>query len=134
MNEASQAGFQSMRYYTQASSVAVKRISVLSSRLEQKAHKSNISDFSPALKEITEAAKYIELAISYQDKMNEKLLTTLRLTTRATEQLTKGAEATDEAAEQLEDIVNQLASVIGKRDVETSSPSAPSNTPQSQYD
>ena len=46
------------------------------------------------------------------ETMNEKLATSLRVTTQATEQLTRGASSTNEAATQMEYIVQQLTSVV----------------------
>ena len=57
--------------------------------------------------------------------MNEKLLTTLRVTTHATEQLTHGAEATDDAATQLEHIVSQLTSAVGGQDTDRAKTASP---------
>jgi hypothetical protein len=69
-----------------------------------------------SLRNMAEAAKYINLAIQHQKNANEKLAAALRVTTRASDQLTKGAKSTDEAATELEDIVQQLMSVVGAKE------------------
>ena len=62
-----------------------------------------------------EAAAYIERSVKHQETMNDRLATSLRVTTQATEQLTRGATSTNEAASQMEYIVEQLTSVVGER-------------------
>ncbi len=69
-----------------------------------------------SLKDIAEAARYIQLAVQHQKSANEKLAAALRVTTRASDQLTQGAMSTDEAAAELENIVQQLMAVIGTRE------------------
>jgi methyl-accepting chemotaxis protein len=113
MVEASQVALQSIRYYTNAASIAAQRLTNLSVELTR--HPNNIQDFrlNQSLKEIAEAAKYVDLAVKHQESANEKLAAALRVTTRAMEQLTTGAKSTDEAAVQLESIVRQLTDVVG---------------------
>jgi hypothetical protein len=67
------------------------------------------------LGEIAEAASYIERSVKHQKTMNDKLETSLRVTTQVTEQLTRGATSTNEAAGQMEYIVKQLTSVVGEK-------------------
>ena len=113
MVEASQVALQSIRYYTNAASIAAQRLTNLSVELTRRPN--NFQDFrlNQSLKEIAEAAKYVDLAVKHQESANEKLAAALRVTTRAMEQLTSGAKSTDEAAAQLESIVRQLTDVVG---------------------
>jgi hypothetical protein len=113
MVEASQVALQSIRYYTNAASIAAQRLTNLSVELARRPN--NFQDFrlNQSLKEIAEAAKYVDLAVKHQESANEKLAAALRVTTRAMEQLTTGAKSTDEAALQLESIVRQLTDVVG---------------------
>ena len=113
MVEASQVALQSIRYYTNAASIAAQRLTNLSVELTRRPN--NFQDFrlNQSLKEIAEAAKYVDLAVKHQESANEKLAAALRVTTRAMEQLTSGAKSTDEAAVQLESIVRQLTDVVG---------------------
>ncbi len=114
MVEASQVALKSVQYYTNATAVAAKRINTLSSDLSQNIQYLDKNKLQQALKEMSEAATYIERAIKHQETMNEKLATSLRVTTQATEQLTRGASSTNDAAAQMEYIVGQLTSVVGE--------------------
>jgi len=114
MVEASQVALKSVQYYTNASSLAAERINTLSTDLSRDIHYLDKNKLQQALREMKEAATYIERAIKHQETMNEKLATSLRVTTQATEQLTRGASATNDAATQMEYIVGQLTSVVGE--------------------
>ncbi len=114
MIEALQVALKSVQYYTNATSVATKRISSLSADLSRDIQYLDKNKLQQGLNEMSEAASYIERAIKHQETMNEKLATSLRVTTQATEQLTKGASSTNEAAAQMEYIVGQLTSVVGE--------------------
>ncbi len=113
MIEASKVGLQSVQYYTKACSVATQRIRAISTNLAQDTHRIDPQMLSQGLKEILEVAVYIEQATRHQDETNKKLETALRVTTQVTDQLTKGAQAADNAATELENIVEQLTSVVG---------------------
>jgi hypothetical protein len=114
MVEASEVALKSVQYYTNAASLAAKRISTLSSELAYDIQYVDRARLQKSLQEMIEAAAYIERAIKHQETMNEKLGTSLRVTTQATEQLTRGASSTNEAATQMEYIVEQLTSVVGE--------------------
>ncbi len=116
MVEASQVALQSIRYYTNAASIAAQRLADLSTELMRQSD--NFDDFrlNKSLKNISEAARYVDLAVKHQESANEKLAAALRVTTRAMEQLTNGAKSTDDAAVQLEYIVRQLTDVVGTRE------------------
>jgi methyl-accepting chemotaxis protein len=114
MVEASQVALKSVQYYTNATSVAAKQISTLSNELTRDIQYLDKNKLQQSLKEMAEAASYIERAIKHQESMNEKLSTSLRVTTQATEQLTRGASSTNDAAAQMEYIVGQLTSVVGE--------------------
>ena len=116
MVDASKAGLQSVQYYTNASSVAANRINTVVTTLRQRWQTLDQQTLQRALDEISDAAAYIDRATHHQDAMNEKLKTTIRVTTQATDQLAKGAESTEEAAAQLEAIVEELTSVVGARE------------------
>lgn len=115
MVEASQVALQSIRYYTNAASIAAQRLADLSVELTRQPNNFNDYRLNKSLKDISEAAKYVDLAVKHQESANEKLAAALRVTTRAMEQLTNGAKSTDEAAAQLEVIVRQLTDVVGAR-------------------
>lgn len=115
MVEASQVALKSVQYYTNATSVAAKRINTLSNDLVRDIHYLDKEKLQQALHEMIEAAAYIERSVKHQETMNDRLATSLRVTTQATEQLTRGATSTNEAASQMEYIVEQLTSVVGER-------------------
>lgn len=115
MVEASDTGLQSLRYYANASGVAAERIYALSKDLQQSIDHLDARRLHNTLNEIVEAATYIERSAKSQRTTNEKMLTTLRVTTQSTDQLAERARLTDEAATQLEQIVEQLTSVVGEK-------------------
>jgi methyl-accepting chemotaxis protein len=115
MVEASQVALKSVQYYTNATSVAAKRINTLSNDLVRDINYLDKEKLQQALHEMIEAAAYIERSVKHQETMNDRLATSLRVTTQATEQLTRGATSTNEAASQMEYIVEQLTSVVGER-------------------
>jgi methyl-accepting chemotaxis protein len=114
MVEASQLGLKSVQYYTGVGSVAAQRVTKLSIDLIKNARALDAQHLNQALQEIVETASYVERAIRHQEHTNEKLATTLRVTDQVTNQLTKSAESSDAAAVQLEGIVEQLTSIVGK--------------------
>jgi methyl-accepting chemotaxis protein len=66
-----------------------------------------------ALEHIITASKYIEEASHHQTVSNQKLSTALKVATQVTEQLATGATSATDAATQLEQVVQQLRSVVG---------------------
>lgn len=113
MVEAAQTALQSVKYYTNASSVAVQSLSNICMALQQRGY-NDAATMNQALNEMIEATRYIDSAIKHQENANEKLASAIRVTTQATNQLTSGARSTDEAADQLEQVVHQLVSVVGQ--------------------
>jgi len=116
MIEGIQIALEAVKYYTNAASIATRKIRVISIELRQHPHNIDVYRVNRVLQETVGIAEYIERAIKHQEMMNEKLETALRVTTQATEQLTGGAKSTDAAALQLEHIVNQLTAVVGEEE------------------
>jgi methyl-accepting chemotaxis protein len=114
MVEALQVALSSVKYYANAASVGSQRIQHIGREVRQNSGGLDASRVNMALQEMVEIATYIERAIKHQEVMNEKLATTLRVTTQASEQLTRGAKSTDDAALQLEQVVEQLTSAVGR--------------------
>jgi methyl-accepting chemotaxis protein len=114
MVEAAQTALKSVQYYTNATAVAANRISKLSNDITPITLNQDPNRYNQSLQEMVETAAYIERALKHQETMNEKLAMSLRVTTQATEQLTKGANATNDAAAQMEYIVGELTSVVGE--------------------
>ncbi len=112
MIEASQVALHSVKYYTNAAGIAMRRLTAIGTELAQNPQRYDERALQQALREMLEAATYMQRVIEHQEVVNEKLTTSIRVTTQATEQLTNGAESTDAAASQLETIVNQLTTVV----------------------
>jgi len=113
MVEASQIAMKSIRYYTKASSHAARRLAALSTDLRNDPHHYDPNRLARALTQMSQMADYIEKAMGYQEQANEKLASSIRVTTQAATQLTRDAKSTDETAAQLEQIVQRLTRVVG---------------------
>src|SRR5581483_7572950 len=73
MVEASEAALQSIKYYTNAASVATQRLTTLNKELTQKSNKLDEAKLKQSLQDMAEATKYIDLAIKHQQSANEKM-------------------------------------------------------------
>ena len=113
MVEASRLGLQSVRYYTNANSVAAARLQEICDELLNSSGYRDPEQVRRAVKELLGAAAYIQQATKYQDDTSEKLAAAIRVTTQVTDQLTVGAKSAEEAAIQLEGIVDQLRTLVG---------------------
>ena len=114
MVEASQTALDSVRYYTNATGVAIQRIQMLGTGLLRDQQNLSTRKLNKSLQDIVSAANYIERATHHQETMNDKLQMTLRVTNQSSDQLTHGATSTNEAASQIETIVEQLTAVVGE--------------------
>jgi hypothetical protein len=112
--DSSQVGLQSIQYYTDAIRIAAHELTELGITLAQRWSYAEINQVHQALDHIVSSARYIENASQYQHASNEKLSTALKVATQVTEQLVAGATSATDAAAQLEDVVTQLRSVVGK--------------------
>lgn len=115
MVEASQVALKSVKYYTFAARKASRRLAFLSTDLREDPEHFDQERLSGVLNEMVQVADYIENAMKYQEQANEKLSSSIRVTTQAATQLTRDAKSTDETAAQLEQIVHQLTAVVGSR-------------------
>ncbi len=113
MVEASQMAMKSIKYYTFAARKASRRLAFLCTDLKDDPRHFDQARLANVLSEMTQIADYIESAMKYQDQANEKLASSIRVTTQAATQLTRDAKSTDETAAQLEQIVQQLTRVVG---------------------
>ena len=113
MVEASRLGLQSVRYYTNANSVAAAKLQEICDELLNSSSYRDPEQVRRAVKELLDGATYIKQATKYQDDTNEKLAAAIRVTTQVTDQLTVGAKSAEEAAIQLEGIVDQLRTLVG---------------------
>lgn len=112
--DSSQVGLQSVEYYTGATRIAAHQLSEVGIELARTWGQADAYTARLALERIVAAARYIEEAAAYQDASNQKLSTALKVATQVSEQLATGATSATDAATQLEQVVAQLRSVVGK--------------------
>ena len=112
--DSSQVGMQSVQYYTEAIKVASRRLSHTALEITQHWERADAQQIKQSVERIIAASKYIENAADYQGGSNEKLATALKVATQVTEQLVSGATSATDAATQLEQVVKQLRSVVGR--------------------
>jgi methyl-accepting chemotaxis protein len=112
--DAAQVGLQSVQYYTGASHVATRQLNEMVNELLQRWPQMDARSIQHVLHEMAAAARYIELAIEYQETSDQKLATAIKVTTQVGEQLVVGANAATGAAEQLEQVVQELRRVVGR--------------------
>jgi hypothetical protein len=112
--DSSQVGLRSVQYYTKAASVAAQRLTKIGTELVQRWHQVDDDSARKTVAQLVDDAQYIEKAIHYQDASNKKLESTIRVTIQVSDQLATGATSATQAAEQLEQVVNQLRQVVGK--------------------
>jgi len=109
-----QVGLQSVQYYTDATRIAAHKLGEIGVELETNWYRQNIETIKQGLQQVISAASYIEKATHYQGDSSQKLSTAIKVTTQVNEQLADGAISATEAASQLEQVVNDLRSVIGQ--------------------
>ncbi len=112
--DSSQVGLQSVQYYTDATKVAAQRLTETGMDLMQHWQQVEPGMTRRSLEHIVTASKYIEEASQHQTTSNQKLSTALKVATQVTEQLATGATSATDAATQLEQVVQQLRSVVGR--------------------
>jgi hypothetical protein len=112
--ESSQVGLKSVQYYTEAASVAARKLDEMGTELAQRWGRLDTQHMQQRLGEIVSTANYIEKAISHQGKSGKSLSTAIRITTQVTEQLVSGATSANDAATQLEEVIEQLRQVVGE--------------------
>ena len=112
--DSSQVGLQSVQYYTNASQIAARRLSEMSEDLAQRWFQIDFQTAKDVLEQMAQTAQYIENATQYQDTSSQKLSTAIKVTSQVAEQLATGATSAGDAANQLEQVVNQLRNVVGK--------------------
>lgn len=112
--DSSQVGLQSVQYYADATKVAAHQLIKTGTELAQQWEHIDAYTARQALEHVVTAAQYIENATQYQSVSNQKLSTALKVATQVTEQLVSGTTSATDAATQLEQVVSQLRSVVGK--------------------
>jgi hypothetical protein len=114
MIDSSHVGLQSVEYYTEANRIAAQRVREVGIDLMQSWHSSDPRVIRHILRQMVGAARYIEKSVRYQTASNQKLSTAINMTTRANEQLAGDASSTSSAAEELEEVVDELRQVVGQ--------------------
>jgi hypothetical protein len=112
--DSSQVGLQSVQYYTNATSIAARRLSDMGLGLIQNRDYQNVESMRQVVSQMISAAQYIEKAAHYQTTSNQKLATAIKVTTQVNEQLAEGAISASDAASQLEQVVSELRQVVGR--------------------
>lgn len=113
--ESSQIGLQSVQYYSDASLTAAQRLRDNTQELRAALPSSLPPHVEQLINSIFDAANYIERATELQGASGQKLATALKVATQVTEQLHNGATSTSEAAIHLEEVVEELHAVVGRR-------------------
>jgi hypothetical protein len=112
--DSSQVGLQSVQYYTNATSIAARRLFDMGQGLMQNWGSINEESMRRLVSQMISSAQYIEKAVHYQTTSNQKLATAIKVTTQVNEQLAEGAISASDAASQLEQVVSELRQVVGR--------------------
>ena len=111
--DSSEMGLQSVEYYTNATNIAAQRMNEIGKELVQGWHQFDGETIKRPLGELISAARYIAEAARYQQGSNKKLGTAIKVTMQVSEQLAVGATSAHAAANQLQEVVEQLQDVVG---------------------
>lgn len=114
--EASQTGMKQVLYLNQATDFAASRMSEISAILTHHWQYLNThpEERERILQEIVSTTRYIDRAVKQQRDSGQDLAAAIRVTAQVSKQLIDGATSAAQAAEQLEEVVNQLRAVVGK--------------------
>jgi Cache domain len=112
--DSSQVGLQSVQYYTNATSIAARRLSEIGQGLIRDWNYHNVESMRQVVGQMIVAAQYIEKAAHYQTASNQKLATAIKVTNQVNEQLAEGAISASDASSQLEQVVSELRQVVGR--------------------
>lgn len=110
--DASEVGFKSIRYYTDASKMAVQRLNELGKELLEGEYRDRRSTLA-IVSQMVSIGQYFEKAVTYQDKSNAKVEVALNVTNQVAEQLEADAKSVSEASKDINRVVNQLRHIIG---------------------
>jgi methyl-accepting chemotaxis protein len=111
--DAIKVGLQSLQYYADATYVAAHKLGEIDAELERGWHQQNAKKIQNGLQQLISTATYITKATDYQSNSSKKLNSAIKVTTQVNEQLASGASSAAKAALQLEQVVNDLHSVVG---------------------
>ncbi|GCF11477.1 sensor histidine kinase [Dictyobacter arantiisoli] len=111
--ESSQTALQSVQYYTEATTIAVRKLDQVGNALREDLQRNNRELALQHLSDIIEAARYLDKVATHQDRSSQSLTTAIRIASQVTEQLISGATSATDAATQLQEVIKQLRQVVG---------------------
>lgn len=114
--ESSQTALQSVQYYTEATSIAARKLDEVGTSLARNLEEGNSQQARRHLSEILEAAKYLEKVAVHQERSSQSLSTAIRIASQVTEQLISGATSANDAAAQLQAVIKQLRQIVGNEE------------------
>ena len=112
--ESSQTGLQSVQYYAEATGIAARKMAEVGNDLSHNWNRYDAHYMQQRLDEIISTAQYIEKATTHQERSSSSLATAIQVNTQVTEQLVSGATSAAGAADQLEQVIEQLRQVVGE--------------------
>ncbi len=112
--ESSQNGLQSVKYYTEATSIAAHRLENIGKEIDKNLEQLDAQQMRRLLNEIQTATTYIEKATTHQKRSSKSLTTAIQVTNQVTEQLATNATSTTDAAKQLEEVIERLRRIVGE--------------------
>jgi len=113
MVEASKNGLKSQQYYTDAAKMAARRLNDLGLNLLQRREVDSQTVYN-TVSQMMSIGQYFEKALAYQDDANKKVAVAVKVTDEVAAQLASGAKSASEAANELDEIVQQLSNIVGK--------------------
>jgi hypothetical protein len=113
MVEASKNGLKSQQYYTDAAQMAARRLNELGLNLLHQREVDSHTVYN-TVSQMMSIGQYFEKALAYQDDANKKVAVAVKVTDEVAAQLASGAKSASEAANELDEIVQQLSNIVGK--------------------
>ncbi|GCE21097.1 cache domain-containing protein [Dictyobacter kobayashii] len=111
--ESSQTALQSVQYYTEATSVAARKLDEIADDLKRNWERNDPQMVLQRLNDVLAVAQYIEKVAVHQEKSNQSLATAIRIAGQVTDQLIEGATSASAASGQLQEVIKQLRQVVG---------------------
>jgi hypothetical protein len=112
--ESSQDGLKSVRYYSQATNISSQTVLQMFNTLVQAWPHLDPDERNRRLTQIIDCVQYIKKASSYLGTSNQQLGNALTLAVEVAEQLKEGSRSAGESAGQLDKIVTDLRTIIGR--------------------
>lgn len=112
--ESSQHGLVAMKYYVDASGIAIQKMHETEQDLNIDIRRLDNRRVQRRLHEIMAMTNYIDRSTVYQKQIGSSLATAIRITNQVTEQLVSGATSAAHASEQLERVIVELRRIVGE--------------------